>query len=163
MTASRRRNEKSPSRSGILLGIGLGGFVDGILLHQILQWHNMLSHVLPPVSMENMKTNMVADGLFHAFVWLITLAGILLLRRAADQPAKKRVPSFLPFTGQLIFGWGLFNLIEGMVDHQILGIHYVREVPNYTVYNLTFLAVGGLLLMLIGWFMMRIGRAMDYG
>ena len=26
---------------GILLGIGPGGFVDGIVLHQILQWHHM--------------------------------------------------------------------------------------------------------------------------
>ena len=32
-----------PSAPGILLGIGLGGFVDGIVLHQILQWHHMLS------------------------------------------------------------------------------------------------------------------------
>jgi uncharacterized membrane protein len=27
----------------LLLGIGLGGFFDGIVLHQILQWHHMLS------------------------------------------------------------------------------------------------------------------------
>jgi hypothetical protein len=25
------------------MGVGLGGFVDGILLHQILQWHHMLT------------------------------------------------------------------------------------------------------------------------
>jgi uncharacterized membrane protein len=25
----------------VWLGIGLGGFVDGIVLHQILQWHHM--------------------------------------------------------------------------------------------------------------------------
>jgi hypothetical protein len=30
---------------GILLGIGLGEFFDGIVLHQILQWHHMVSHV----------------------------------------------------------------------------------------------------------------------
>jgi len=29
--------------SGIYLGAGLGGFVDGIVLHQILQWHHMLT------------------------------------------------------------------------------------------------------------------------
>ena len=28
---------------GIILGVGLGGFVDGIVLHQVLQWHHMLS------------------------------------------------------------------------------------------------------------------------
>ncbi|HSU48308.1 MAG TPA: DUF2243 domain-containing protein [Arthrobacter sp.] len=27
-----------------LLGMGLGGFVDGILLHQLFQWHHMLTH-----------------------------------------------------------------------------------------------------------------------
>jgi len=29
--------------AGLLLGIDLGGFADGILFHQILQIHNMLS------------------------------------------------------------------------------------------------------------------------
>ena len=33
--------------AGIVLGLGLGGFVDGIALHQIMQWHNMGSAVLP--------------------------------------------------------------------------------------------------------------------
>jgi uncharacterized membrane protein len=36
------------SKAGILLGIGLGGFVDGIVLHQIFQWHNMVSNWIPP-------------------------------------------------------------------------------------------------------------------
>jgi uncharacterized membrane protein len=31
----------------VLLGLGLGGFFDGIVLHQILQWHHMLSAVKP--------------------------------------------------------------------------------------------------------------------
>ena len=50
-----------------LLGIGLGGFADGILLHQILQWHNMLSSRVAPTDLIAMKYNMVWDGLFHAF------------------------------------------------------------------------------------------------
>ena len=41
---------------------------------------------------------------------------------------------------------------------QILGVHYVRQVPNYTVYNLTFLAVGGVGLLLVGWLLMRTRR-----
>ncbi len=28
---------------GIVLGVGLGGFFDGILLHQLLQWINLSS------------------------------------------------------------------------------------------------------------------------
>jgi uncharacterized membrane protein len=143
--------------AGILIGIGMGGFVDGIVLHQIAQWHNMLSNVVPPHTMDNMRVNMTWDGLFHALTWLITLVGILLLWSAAY--ARAPIPSMRAFMGQLILGWGVFNLIEGIIDHQILRIHNVREVPNYTVYNLTFLAVGGVLFLVIGWLLMRAGRS----
>ena len=29
--------------AGVALGMGLGGFIDGIVLHQLLQWHNLFS------------------------------------------------------------------------------------------------------------------------
>jgi uncharacterized membrane protein len=141
--------------AGILIGIGMGGFVDGIVLHQIAQWHNMLSNIVPPHTMDGMRVNMTWDGLFHALIWIVTLVGILRLWSAAY--ARDPIPSAQAFTGQLILGWGIFNLVEGIIDHQILGLHNVREVPNYTVYNLTFLAVGGVLFILIGWLLMRAG------
>ena len=139
--------------AGFLIGVGMGGFVDGILLHQILQWHNMLSNRIPPTTMEAMRINMRWDGIFHVFVWLITLIGIFMLWRAAFQ--REEIPSLRAFVGQLILGWGAFNFVEGVIDHQILRLHYVREVPEYAVYNLTFLAVGGILFMLIGWLLSR--------
>ncbi|MCK1539441.1 DUF2243 domain-containing protein, partial [Bradyrhizobium sp. 176] len=38
------RNSRSfPISAGVLLGLGLGGFFDGIVFHQLLQWHHMLS------------------------------------------------------------------------------------------------------------------------
>ncbi|ELB87945.1 hypothetical protein Rwratislav_37287 [Rhodococcus wratislaviensis IFP 2016] len=47
MVAPERETTAIPARGiglpGIILGIGLGGFVDGILLHQLLQWHHMLT------------------------------------------------------------------------------------------------------------------------
>src|SRR4029450_9081258 len=135
--------------AGMLLGIGLGGFVDGIALHQILQWHNRLSHWLPPMTMAAMQRNMVWDGLFHALVWLVTLLGVLLLWSAASQ--QETMPALGALIGHLLFGWGVLNLVEGLIDHQILGVHYVRQVPNSTVYNLTFLAVGGVGLLLVRW------------
>ena len=80
------RSDLQPTRTaGLLLGIGLGGFVDGIALHQIAQWHNMLSARVPPTTMDAMTVNMTADGWFHAAVFTITLAGILLLYRAAPR------------------------------------------------------------------------------
>jgi uncharacterized membrane protein len=149
------RRSHGASVAGILIGVGMGGFVDGIVLHQMAQWHRMLSNVFPPHTMDDMRVNMTWDGLFHALTWLVTLIGILLLRSAAS--ASAAIPSLQAFTGQLILGWGMFNLIEGIIDHQILGIHNVKEVPNYTVYNLTFLAVGGVLFILLGWLLMRAG------
>lgn len=150
---ARDKRSQTATVGGILLGIGMGGFVDGILLHQILQWHNMLSNWIPPTTMEAMRVNMLWDGIFHAFVWLVTLIGIFLLWRAASQ--REGVPALPAFIGQLLLGWGGFNLVEGIIDHQILGIHYVRQVPEYTTYNLTFLALGGVLFIVIGWILMR--------
>ena len=57
---------RRPTLAGVLIGLGLGGFVDGIVLHQILQWHNMLSSVHPPATLPAMHLNMRADGWFHA-------------------------------------------------------------------------------------------------
>ncbi|HVG19318.1 MAG TPA: DUF2243 domain-containing protein [Blastocatellia bacterium] len=151
------RYSSKPVTAGILLGVGLGGFVDGITLHQIAQWHNMLSAKFPPHdSMDNMKFNMLWDGLFHAATWIVTVIGLFMLWGAARDG--DRLPSTRSFVGSLILGWGLFNLVEGIIDHQLLGIHHVREVPNALAYDMTFLAVGGVLFILIGWTMLRGGR-----
>ena len=147
------RNDKSATAAATLLGIGLGGFVDGIALHQILQWHNMVSNWYPPTTMETMMFNMTWDGIFHAAVWFITFIGVLMLWSAAYK--RQPIPALTKFIGAMIFGWGLFNLVEGVIDHQLLAVHYVRQVPNYTVYNLTFLAIAGVGFILMGWLMMR--------
>jgi uncharacterized membrane protein len=90
-------------RARVVLGIGLGGFVDGIVLHQIAQWHNMGSAFLPPTTMQAMSRNMRWDGLFHAATWVITVIGVYMLRSKRRQAADDSV---IGFTGQMIFGWG---------------------------------------------------------
>jgi uncharacterized membrane protein len=37
------RTHRPVIAAGIVLGIGVGGFIDGIFLHQIFQLHSMLS------------------------------------------------------------------------------------------------------------------------
>jgi uncharacterized membrane protein len=148
------RAEQAGWRSpGLLLGVGLGGFVDGIVLHQLLQWHNMLSAVYPPTTVPAMQLNMRWDGIFHAFTWLATFAGVVQLWRAGAQGAVPR--SAARFAGQQLLGWGLFNLVEGLIDHQLLAIHHVREVPGWLLYDLLFLALGGLGLLLLGFLLSR--------
>lgn len=139
--------------AGVVLGVGLGGFADGIALHQLAQWHNMGSAVLRPDTMAAMKQNMVWDGLFHAGTWLITLAGVWLLWRDARA---QRVPRARVFAGQMLLGWAAFNLVEGIVDHHLLQLHHVRDLPAHVpLYDWIFLLVGGVLLGAIGWAMSR--------
>lgn len=141
--------------AGTLLGIGLGGFLDGILLHQILQWHNMLSSRVAPTDLVSMKFNMVWDGVFHAFTWIMTVVGLALLWRAGQ---KSNVPwSTRTFVGSLSLGWGLFNVVEGIVDHQVLGIHHVHPGTNQLAWDVGFLFFGALL-ALAGWGLIRWGE-----
>lgn len=126
--------------AGIVMGVGLGGFVDGIVLHQILQWHNMLSARVPTTDLVGMKFNMVYDGLFHALTWIMTVVGLALLWRAgkrADVPWSGRI-----FVGALVLGWGLFNFVEGLIDHQLLGLHHVHPGAYELAWDLGFLASG---------------------
>ena len=140
--------------AGVVLGVGLGGFADGIVLHQIAQWHNMGSAVLPPVTMQAMSVNMLWDGLFHAFTWAITLTGVFMLWHGART---RRVPeSGAAFAGEMVFGWGAFNLIEGTVDHHLLNLHHVRDMPVHVpLYDWVFLGVAGVGFLLVGWMLMR--------
>ncbi len=128
---------------GILLGIGLGGFVDGILLHQVLQWHHLLSASgsYPVDTVRGLEVNTLWDGLFHATTWIIVLVGVFLLRRALASGTHQGSPREL--LGLLLLGWGVFNLVEGVVDHHLLSIHHVRDdVANPLWWDLGFLALG---------------------
>lgn len=139
--------------AGILIGAGMGGFVDGILLHHILQWHQMLSGKIAPDTLVNSKINMFWDGMFHAGVWCLTALGIGLLFRAGARPDVRL--SGRVFGGALLLGFGLFNLIEGVIDHQLLGLHHVNEfAANRGLYDAAFLLFGAVL-ALAGWSLMR--------
>jgi len=138
-----------------MLGLGLGGFVDGILLHQILQWHHMLSSSRPIATVSDVELNMVWDGLFDAATWLFTVIGIALLWRAG---AREDVPwSLNTFLGSLLVGAGLFNFVEGLIDHQILGIHHVKPGPNELAWDIGFLA-SGVILAVAGWLLLQAGK-----
>lgn len=151
MTARQRRRPLAVA--GLVLGIGLGGFVDGILLHQILQWHNMLSSIVPPTDLVSMKYNMVWDGLFHAATWSCCVVGVLLLFRAGASPRAAWSGRLL--AGGLLAGWGAFNLVEGVIDHEILGIHHVHPGAGQLAWDLGFLVIGGVALLVIGGLLLR--------
>ncbi|EDX83994.1 hypothetical protein S7335_1691 [Synechococcus sp. PCC 7335] len=114
--------------AGIVLGLGQAGFFDGIVIHQLLQWHHMFTSVETDSTVSGLELNTLGDGLFHLLDWVLTLAGIALLWGVVQNPnAQKSTPVFI---GALLTGAGLFNFIEGLIDHQILGIHHVKPGPN---------------------------------
>jgi uncharacterized membrane protein len=145
-----------PLLAGLLLGLGLGGFFDGIVLHQILQWHHMLTSAgFPADSVRNLQVNTLADGLFHASTYVFVFWGLVRLWRAARQPHFRWSAGLLG--ASMLMGFGLFNLVEGLVNHQLLGIHHVNEtVPpgQWIFWDIGFL-LWGLAMLVGGWLLLR--------
>ena len=153
-----RRSRSTPTAAGLLLGLGLGGFFDGIVFHQLLQWHHMVSSTdrWRTTTVRGLEVNTLADGLFHAATYLLTAVGLALLWRAArtaHPPWSTRA-----FVGMLLAGWGLFNLVEGIVNHHVLGIHHVRSGDGRPAWDFAFLAWGAVMLA-GGWVLARAGCA----
>ena len=145
--------------AGLMYGIGLGGFLDGILLHQILQWHHLLSDVPehPVTTVAGLEVNTLADGFFHLVTWFFVVGASVVT--IAQWRQGRLPPSWRFHLGGVLAGWGGFNLVEGLVDHQILGIHHVRDDLGGPIsWDLAFLA-SGVLLMAAGWLLMQSGRA----
>jgi uncharacterized membrane protein len=138
---------------GIILGVGLGGFFDGIFLHQIFQWHHMFSTVYSVDSVSGLRMNTLGDGLFHMVTWLAVLAGLGILYHRVTE-GRRRVWGSRVLWGWMLVGWGLFNLVEGIVDHEILAIHHVRMGADHVWWDMGFLASGAILIV-IGWLMAR--------
>jgi hypothetical protein len=76
-----------PRAPAFIMGLGLGGFIDGIVLHQILQWHHMLTDAgdHPSDSVAGLEANTRADGFFHLATWVLVATAMLLTLRAGQR------------------------------------------------------------------------------
>jgi uncharacterized membrane protein len=162
MSASRQAATAAPppKAAGILYGLGLGGFVDGIVLHQILQWHHMISHVERPTTLGALELNTLADGFFHVVTWLLVVAASVLT--LVSWRRGRLAPSWSFHFGLVLAGWGIFNVVEGLINHQLLQVHHVRDdLGGPLAWDIGFLIFGGLLI-LGGWLLHRRGaRALE--
>ena len=148
-----------PTAAGILFGLGLGGFFDGIVLHQVLQWHHMVSTWYPVNTIENLEYNTLWDGIFHSSTYVFVVVGLFILWRHAQRGHMYWSSKLL--AGTVLLGWGLFNFVEGLIDHELLGVHHVNETvpPGQRIYwDMAFLA-WGLAMIVIGWLVTRQGNA----
>ena len=133
-----------PKAPSFLLGLGLGGFLDGIVLHQVLQWHHMLSGDNggePMDTVGGLEANTLADGFFHLATWVLVVAGMALTVRAWRRG--ELAPPWRAQAGLVLSGWGVFNVVEGTIDHLVLEIHHVRDdLGGPVAWDLGFLAFG---------------------
>lgn len=152
-TIPRQENVSFPNGAGVLLGIGLGGFFDGIVLHQILQWHHVISSAgYTPDTVDNLRLNTLADGLFHAASYVVLLVGILLFWQRAHRRHGHWSGKML--AGSMLIGFGGFNLVEGAINHHLLGLHHVNETASphlWFWWDLAFLGWGALMLFVGAW------------
>ncbi len=82
----------------------------------------------------------------------MTLIGLALLWKAG---ARRDGPwSGKTFVGALFLGGGLFNFVEGVIDHHILNIHHVVERLGQSIFDYAFLA-SGVIFILAGWMAIR--------
>lgn len=136
--------------SALLLGVALGGFFDGVVLHQILQWHHLLSLV---DGVDSLRAQILWDGYFHAAMYVlaaVALAGLWLSRDRADSPS----PASLG--GQLLAGFGVWHVLDAILSHWILGIHRIRlDAANPLAWDVGWLVVFGLLPLATAWMIAR--------
>lgn len=139
--------------AAVLLGIGLGGWIDSIVFQQLFQLHYMVSSVVPPIDVPAMHTNILWGGVFEAICWGAAVAGAISLYRAARH--RMPVPTPRLFLGSMLMGWGALNLVDGLLDHEILGIHHVIDGRHVVLGDLLFLALAAATPIVIGAFLVR--------
>lgn len=145
---------------GFSLGFALGGFFDGILLHQILQWHHLLSGLAAP-AYADITVQILADGLFHALMYLVAAIGLWLLWRGRT--------SLVHFGGRRLVGWallgfGVWHMLDGLVSHWLIGLHRIRmDVENKLFWDLLWFLVFGVAVMLAGWLLTQGGSGRSSG
>src|SRR5580658_5309221 len=102
-------------RSGVVLGVGFGGFADGIILHQILGWHHLVCYTVNchPTSIGQLEHENTQDGFFHLGLWLVLLVGTAMLFRAGRHLGPEWRGRVL--LGSMLAGCGLFNFFEGII------------------------------------------------
>ena len=138
----RNNNDIEVSRrnmwSGILFGVGLIAFIDETVFHQLLRWHHFYDKSTTDIGL-------ISDGIFHAFSWFATIAGLFLF---ADLRRRNGL-IFQRWLGGVLLGVGVFQLYDGIIQHKWMRIHQIRYVDNVIVYDIVW-NVGALIILLIG-------------
>lgn len=124
---------ESPARSarlkiifvGMFLGLGLGGVLHEIVFNQLLQWHHIKNAGFPAGTVENFRFNLLLDDAYHGMIYIIVGISLAIFWRNTHWAALRL--HGIVIIGAILIGIGAFNLIEGIVVQQILGLHHFSE------------------------------------
>jgi uncharacterized membrane protein len=150
--SSRRAISRSPLIGAGIVGFALGGFFDGILLHQVLQWHHFLS-LLEGERYQDIRVQILADGLFHVAVYITSCLGLWLLwKKGQRRPADRLM------LAAALLGFSIWQFSDVVLVHWIVGIHRIRVgVPNPLLWDLGWLVAFGIPSLIAGLWLLHNG------
>lgn len=108
--------------AGIVAGLALGAILDALVFCHLLQWHHVAPGTPHPlVALVDLEIKTVWDGLFHTSTFMLGVGLILSWRqeRWAWLWESRRL-----LAASCLMGLGLFNLVEGLINHHLLGVHH---------------------------------------
>lgn len=136
--ASSLEPDRGTILSGFLFGCGIAAsMIDLFIFHLALHWHHFYD-------LSTTEVALTVDGFFHAFGWFITIWGLFLL---ADVRRRAEVV-WARWTGAVLAGVGLFQLLDGVLNHKILGIHQIRYNVDLLLYDVVWIGSAVIVLLL---------------
>ncbi|QDZ29476.1 DUF2243 domain-containing protein [Noviherbaspirillum sp. UKPF54] len=134
--------------AGYLLGFALGGFFDGILLHQILQWHHLLSGITR-APFDQAEVQILADGVFQAGMCVIAALGMRKLLQARYVLIDRAFDRVL--AADVLIGFGVWHVADGILSNWLLGLHHVRmDAADFAWWDVLWFLLFGVLVVTAG-------------
>jgi uncharacterized membrane protein len=118
------------------MGVGVAGFVDETVFHQLLHWHHFYDR-------STSSWGLVSDGIFHAASWFCMVGGLFLfadLRRRGTWFGVAHAAGFC-------LGLGGFQLYDGIVQHKWWHLHEIRYDVGLLPYDLSWNVVAAVVLL----------------
>jgi uncharacterized membrane protein len=144
-TSTARADDRRIKSAAFWLGFALSGFFDGILLHQVLQWH----HVLSAIRGDDIRFQILADGYFHLLMYLIAVFGLWLLCSA--RAALERAGASRALCAYMLIGFGVWHFLDAVASHWILAIHRIKPDSDHPLlWDLGWLLAFGALPLALG-------------
>jgi len=156
MTEIKAGAERHQQIGAVIIGIALAGFFDGILLHQVLQWHHLLS-LVEGESLQDIRTQILADGLFHVLMYVLAGIGLWLLWRGRTAEARSSADRAL--LAGFFLGFGAWQFLDVILFHWIVGIHRIRvDVPNPLAWDIGWVVLFGVPTVAVGLWLLAKAR-----